>query len=102
MEIHLQDKFAEADLPHSKLGLAGAFAPMSGYAFYCAALATGIGVSQQRARAGVKPSLTWVGRVRSFFVVWGFVVSIHIFEYEAGNNTLGECLLFVASLFGVN
>ena len=88
--------------PLSRLGATGAFAPMSSYAFCCAVLATGIGISQLRAHAGFKPSYSWAGRVKSFVVVWGFMVSIHIFDYEAGNNTLVERLGFVASLFWIS
>ncbi|MEI7613675.1 MAG: hypothetical protein WCK63_12245 [Betaproteobacteria bacterium] len=84
------------------LGPVGAIESFTSYIFYCLVLATGIGISQLRAKAGFKPSPTTIGRVYSFLVVWSFVVCIHIFGNETRSHTLSERLFFMASLFGAN
>ncbi|HEX5785163.1 MAG TPA: hypothetical protein VFY35_10575 [Burkholderiaceae bacterium] len=83
------------------LGPAQALQSYASYAFYCAVLATGIGLSQVRAQLGRKPPHGPLGRLWSFLVVWGFVVTLHVFSDGSRTHTLGERLRFLSSLFGV-
>lgn len=83
-------------------GPAAALERFTSYAFYCAVLATGVGISQIRANLGARPSQTLIGRLYSFFFVWSFVTCMHIFSNGSLHYTLGERLSFLASLFGVS
>lgn len=83
------------------LGPAQALHSYASYAFYCAVLATGIGLSQVRAQRGQKPPAGALGRLGSFLTVWGFVVTLHVFSDGSRTHTLGERLRFLAHLFGV-
>lgn len=72
------------------------------YAFYCLVLAIGVGLSQVRASLGIRPAPTVTGRLYSFFLVWSFVVCMHLFSDGSRNHTLGERMAFLAHLFGVH
>ena len=85
----------------AKMGLVGAIESFTSYLFYCAVLATGIGISQVRASVGIRPPTSIFGRLYSILFVWSFVVCLHVFGGEAFTHTLLERLLFMASLFGV-
>jgi hypothetical protein len=86
----------------AETGPVASFERFTSYAFYCVILATGVGVSQIRANLGFRPSLTLLGRLYSFLFVWSFVVCMHVFSYESLNQTLGQRIAFLASLFGVS
>lgn len=85
----------------ARLGLAAALETYASYIFYCVILATGVGLSQIRVNAGIRPSPTLPGKLYSFLCVWSFVVCMHLFSDGSRNHTLGERLSFLASLFGV-
>ena len=72
------------------------------YLFYCIILATGIGLSQLRLSLGIKPPEGTAGRIRSFLIVWSFVVILHVFSDGSRAHGLGDRIKFLASLFGVN
>ena len=80
------------------MGLWNAVISFESYIFYCIILATGIGISQARARRDT-PSI--LGCLWSFACVWSFVVLLHVFGNETHVYTLGERLSFMFSLFGV-
>jgi hypothetical protein len=90
----------EIDLVES-MGLSGAVESYLSYAFYCLILATGIGISQVRANSGYKPSPSILGRIQSFFVVWGFVTLLHVFSDESRNHTLLERVHYLLSMFSI-
>jgi hypothetical protein len=92
--------FRDIDLV-ARLGLAAALETYASYAFYCVILATGVGLSQIRLNAGIRPSPTLPGKLYSFLCVWSFVVCMHLFSDGSRTHTLGERLSFLASLFGV-
>ncbi|MBK7565070.1 MAG: hypothetical protein IPI21_12715 [Propionivibrio sp.] len=85
----------------AKMGLVGAIESFTSYLFYCAVLATGIGISQVRASVGIRarpvfsegyiPSCSYG---RSLYACMFLVVKLF-------THTLLERLLFMASLFGV-
>jgi hypothetical protein len=72
------------------------------YAFYCVALAGAIGISQVRGSSGGHPAGGGVGaRLRSFAVVWGFVVLIHVFGgIEDRTISFVDRLSFLVHQFG--
>ena len=70
------------------------------YALYCAALAVGIGISQLRLHNGVKPQDTPLARLKSFIVVWGFIVLLQNFDINMRPFSIEENIRFTASLFG--
>jgi hypothetical protein len=72
------------------------------YLFYCAVLATGIGISQARTSAGRKPPHTWAGSLRCVLCVWFFFVCLQVFGDETRSFAFGARLLFFLSLFGVS
>ena len=72
------------------------------YLFYCTVLAVAIGISQLRANAGYEPSATLVGRIKSFVVVWGFVLCLQVFASEGWTFSLGDRLSYMISLFGIS
>jgi hypothetical protein len=84
-----------------ELGPLQAVESYAGYIFYCTVLAIGIGISQLRMLAGIKPSSTFMGRIYSFATVWSFIVCIHVFGTDSHDHTLFEKLIFMSSLFGV-
>jgi hypothetical protein len=84
------------------MGPWGAVESYTSYLFYCVVLATGIGISQARVNAGIRPPDGVLGRAWSFVCVWGFVVCLNIFGNESRVHTLSERLSFMGSLFGVN
>lgn len=86
----------------TSMGMARALESFTSYAFYCLALATGIGLSQVRASRGIRPPSTLFGKLYSFLFVWSFVVCLHIFGDESRNHSLTERFLFFLSLFGVS
>ncbi|MDD2743429.1 MAG: hypothetical protein PHV02_14280 [Rhodocyclaceae bacterium] len=92
--------FRDIDLV-ARLGLAAALETYASYAFYCVILATGVGLSQIRINAGIRPSPTLAGKLYSFLCVWSFVVCMHLFSDGSRSHTLDERLSFLASLFGV-
>lgn len=83
------------------LGPAQAIQTYASYLFYCAVLATGIGISQVRLSLGIKPPGGIGGRLQSFSFVWSFVVILHVFSDGSRTHGIGERLRFLASLFGV-
>lgn len=91
----------EIDLVAS-MGLSASLESYTSYLFYCVVLATGIGLSQVRVNAGIKPSPTLAGRLFSYAVVWGFVVSLHVFSNETRDLSFVERLSFMGSLWGIN
>jgi hypothetical protein len=90
----------EIDLIES-MGFSGALESYFSYAFYCLILATGIGISQVRANTGYKPSSSLLGRIQSFFVVWGFVTLLHVFSDESRNHTLLERVRYLLTMFSI-
>lgn len=86
----------------TSMGLARALESYTSYAFYCLALATGIGLSQVRASRGIRPPSTLFGRLYSFLFVWSFVICLHVFGDESRNHSLTERFLFFLNLFGVS
>jgi len=91
----------EIDLVES-MGLEGALESFFSYAFYCLILATGIGISQVRANAGYRPSLSILGRIHSFLVVWGFVTLLHVFSDETRNHSFIERVQYLLSMFAIS
>ena len=91
----------EIDLVQS-MGLFGALESYISYFFYCAILATGIGISQVRVNMGYKPSPSLYGRIQSFLVVWGFVTLLHVFSDESRNHTLLERVKYLLSMFAIS
>ncbi len=85
----------------ARLGLAATLETYASYVFYCVILASGVGLSQIRLNAGIRPSPTLPGKLYSFLCVWSFVVCMHLFSDGSRTHTLGERLSFLASLFGV-
>ncbi|MFM2069470.1 MAG: hypothetical protein RLZZ584_4379 [Pseudomonadota bacterium] len=83
------------------LGLQATAQGYTSYLFYCAVLASGIGLSQARSNAGRVPPATWAGCLWSGLCVWFFVVCLQVFGDESRVMTLGERLRFMASLFGL-
>jgi hypothetical protein len=83
------------------LGIQELFLSFSSYAFYCAVLATGIGLSQVRMSHGYRPSSTRLGRLQAFLCVWGFVTILQIFGDETRSHTLGERFHYLFYLFGI-
>ena len=71
------------------------------YALYCSLLATGIGISQLRQHAGIRPANTKWGRVRSFVAVWAFIVLLQNFDINMRPFSVLDNLAFTASLFGL-
>lgn len=84
---------------HTK-GLAILVTSYQNYALYCALLAVGIALSQLRLHAGVKPADTVMAKLRSFFVVWGFVVVLQNFDINMRLFAISDNIRFTASLFG--
>ena len=84
---------------HTKGAAELAFSYLS-YALYCSLLAIGIGISQLRLHAGIKPADTWWGRARSFVVVWGFIVLLQNFDINMRPFSVQDNIAFTASLFG--
>jgi len=84
------------------MGLLGALESYISYFFYCAILATGIGISQVRVNMGYKPSPSLFGRIQSFLVVWGFVTLLHVFSDESRNHTLLERMKYLLSMFAIS
>lgn len=69
------------------------------YALYCSVLATGIGLSQLRLHAGIKPGESIGARAWSFVVVWGFIVILQNFDINMRMFSVEDNLRFTASLF---
>ncbi len=91
------------DIPEMKAhGIWATFESYTSYMFYCVMLAIGIGISQLRLHAGIKPSPTALGRLWSFFVIWFFIVCLHTFDPWTHTYTFREHFAFLASLFGIN
>lgn len=86
----------------ASLGLWGAMVSYTSYLFYCTVLALGIAASQARASEGHRPTPGLIGCIRSGVCIWPFVVCLHIFADESRIYSLGERLLFMASLFGAS
>jgi hypothetical protein len=83
------------------LGPAQAMQTYASYLFYCAVLATGIGISQVRLSLGIKPPGGIRGRLQSFVLVWSFVVTLHVFSDGSRTHGISERMHFLVSLFGV-
>ncbi len=83
-------------------GLAWAVGSYASYAFYCAALATGIALSQLRATSGRPAPTGRFAAIRGGLVVWTVVLLLHPFGNETRELSLAQRFAFVASLFGVN
>jgi hypothetical protein len=83
----------------ASVGLGKAVVDFESYLFYCAVLATGIGLSQARNHSR-RLSTSLRGRLWSFACVWSFVVCIHVFGNGTTTFSLAERLRFMASLFG--
>ena len=84
------------------IGLSATIESFTSYLFYCAVLATGIGLSQARSSAGARLPSTFSGRFGAFLWIWTFVVCLHVFGNETRFYTLDQRLSFMASLVGVN
>ncbi len=84
----------------AELGLWQAVTHYTSYLFYCAVLATGIGISQARSNAGRKPRPGLLGSLWSALCVWSFFVCLHVFGDESKIMTLRDRFAFFASLFG--
>ena len=93
--------FRDIDLIATQ-GPINAFGTFASYIFYCIILATFVGISQVRVSMGIRPSSTKLGRIYSFIFVWSFVTCMHVFSVDSINHSLGDRLLFLQSLFGVN
>jgi D-alanyl-lipoteichoic acid acyltransferase DltB (MBOAT superfamily) len=93
--------FRDIDLIATQ-GPINAFGTFASYIFYCIILATFVGISQVRVSMGIRPSSTKLGRIYSFILVWSFVTCMHVFSVDSINHSLGDRLLFLQSLFGVN
>lgn len=83
-------------------GLAWALESYASYAFYCAALATGIGLSQLRATSGRPAPTGRLAAIRGGLFVWTVVLLLHPFGNETRELSLVQRFAFVASLFGVS
>jgi hypothetical protein len=86
----------------ASMGWRGAVGAFGSYLFYCAVLATGIGISQARTTAGRKLPETWTGRLWGVLCVWFFVVCLQVFGDDTRSFAFGERVSFFLSLFGAN
>jgi len=83
-----------------QLGLARAVAGYETYAFYCAVLGIGIGLSQMRQRKK-RPNQGWIrGQLVPSFGVALFFCVLHIFDDAGRTYTLRDHFRFLFHLFG--
>ena len=83
-------------------GFLAALGSFTSYLFYCAVLATGVGLSQVRVSRGWRPASGLLGRLRSFAGIWFFVVCLHVFSDGSRLHALSDRLAFLGHLFGVD
>jgi D-alanyl-lipoteichoic acid acyltransferase DltB (MBOAT superfamily) len=84
------------------LGWSSAVETFTSYLFYCAVLATGIGISQVRTSSGANPPTTRLGKLLAFLWVWTFVICLNVFGNETRVYSLDQRLSFMASVMGIN
>ncbi len=86
----------------AELGWQQAGANYVSYLFYCAVLATAIGISQARITAGRQLADGLLARLWSLACVWGFFVALQVFGEESRHFPFTDRVAFFVRLFGVS